>query len=142
VNLSPQAYAMVAIILATVMISTAAALSLQSTLSQESANAQKDKSSPTSNETSSNQNLSGMNGSESYIVTLKNQSSSADLDDIIKSVEQKGADVTHVYTHSLNGFSIQIPSDKKTEIMYSLVTDTRVNSVEPDQIMTLSPPLE
>ena len=134
---------MVAIILATVMISSAAALSLQSTtLLQESANAQNDNSSPTSNETSPNQNLSGMNKSETYIVTLKNQSSFADLDDIIKSVEQKGADVTHVYTHSLNGFSVQIPSDKKTEIMYSLVTDTRVNSVEPDQIMTLSPPLE
>lgn len=134
---------MVAIILATVMISSAAAISLQSTtLLPESVNAQKDNSSTTSNETSPNQNLSGMNGSDSYIVTLKNQSSSADLEDIIKSVEQKGADVTHVYTHSLNGFSIQIPSDKKTEIMYSLVTDTRVNSVEPDQIMTLSPPLE
>lgn len=125
------------------MISSAAAISLQSTtLLPESVNAQKDNSSTTSNETSPNQNLSGMNGSDSYIVTLKNQSSSADLEDIIKSVEQKGADVTHVYTHSLNGFSIQIPSDKKTEIMYSLVTDTRVNSVEPDQIMTLSPPLE
>jgi hypothetical protein len=142
VNLSPQGYEMVAIILATVMISSAAALSLQFTLFQESANAQKNNSSPTSNETSPNQNLSGMNKSETYIVTLKNQSSSADLEDIIKSVEQKGADVTHVYTHSLNGFSVQIPSDKKTEIMYSLVTDTRVNSVEPDQIMTLSPPLE
>jgi hypothetical protein len=143
VNLSPQGYDMVAIIFATVMISSAAALSLQSTtLLQESANAQKDNSSPTSSETSPNQNLSGMNKSETYIVTLKNQSSSADLDNIIKSVEQKGADVTHVYTHSLNGFSVQIPSDKKTEIMYSLVTDTRVNSVEPDQIMTLSPPLE
>lgn len=133
---------MVAIILATVMISSAAAISLQSTLLQESANAQKDNSSPTFNETSPNQNLSGMNESETYIVTLKNQSSSSDLDDIIKSVEQKGADVSHVYTHSLNGFSIQIPSDKKTEIMYSLVTDARVKSVEPDQIMTLSPPLE
>jgi hypothetical protein len=142
VNLSPQGYDMVAIILATVMISSAAALSLQFTLFQESANAQKNNSSPTSNETSPNQNLSGMNKSETYIVTLKNQSSSADLENIIKSVEQKGADVTHVYTHSLNGFSVQIPSDKKTEIMYSLVTDTRVNSVEPDQIMTLSPPLE
>jgi hypothetical protein len=141
VDLSPQGYDMVAIILATVMISSAA-LSLQSTLLPDSANAQKDNSSPTSNETSPNQNLSGMNESETYIVTLKNQSSSADLDDIIKSVEQKGADVTHVYTHSLDGFSIQIPSDKKTEIMYSLVSDTRVNSVEPDQIMTLSPPLE
>ena len=59
---------------------------------------------------------------ETYIVTLKNQSSSADLDDIIKSVEQKGANVTHVYSHSIIGFSVQIPSDKKTEIMYSLVT--------------------
>jgi Peptidase inhibitor I9 len=141
VNLSPQGYRMVAIILATITIFSTAIM-LQSTLVEGSADAQKDFSSPTPNGTSDTQNLSGMNEAETYIVTLKNQSSSADRDNIIKSVEQKGADVTHVYTHSLNGFSVQIPSDKKTEIMYSLVTDTRVNSVEPDQIMTLSPPLE
>ena len=132
---------MVEIILDTVTIFSAG-LVLQSTFVQGSADAQKDFSSPAPNGTSGSQNLSDTNGAETYIVTLKNQSSSADLDDIIKSIEQKGADVTHVYTHSLNGFSVQIPSDKKTEIMYSLVTDTRVNSIEPDQIMTLSPPLE
>ncbi|MGB7661316.1 MAG: protease inhibitor I9 family protein, partial [Nitrososphaeraceae archaeon] len=79
---------------------------------------------------------------ETYIVTLKNQSSSDDLDDIMKSVEQKGANVSHVYSHSINGFSVQIPTDKKPEIVYSLVTDMRVSSVEPDQTMTLSPPLK
>ena len=132
---------MVAIILATTAIFSAA-LMLQSTLVLESVDAQKDFSSPTSNGTSGNQNLQDTTEAESYIVTLKNQSSSADLDNIIKSVEQKGAEVTHVYSHSINGFSVQIPSDKKTEIMYSLVTDSRVNSVEPDQTMTLAPPLE
>jgi hypothetical protein len=141
VNLSPQAYDMVAIILATTAIFSAA-LMLQSTLVLESVDAQKDFSSPTSNGTSGNQNLQDTIEAETYIVTLKNQSSSADLDNIIKSVEQKGAEVTHVYSHSINGFSVQIPSDKKTEIMYSLVTDPRVNSVEPDQTMTLAPPLE
>jgi hypothetical protein len=141
VNLSPQAYDMVAIILATTAIFSAA-LMLQSTLVLESVDAQKDFSSPTSNGTSGNQNLQDTIEAETYIVTLRNQSSSADLDNIIKSVEQKGAEVTHVYSHSINGFSVQIPSDKKTEIMYSLVTDLRVNSVEPDQTMTLAPPLE
>jgi hypothetical protein len=141
VNLSPQAYDMVAIILATTTIFSAA-LMLQSTLVLESVDAQKDFSSPASNGTSGNQNLQDTIEAETYIVTLKNQSSSADLDNIIKSVEQKGAEVTHVYSHSINGFSVQIPSDKKTEIMYSLVTDPRVNSVEPDQTMTLAPPLE
>lgn len=140
-NLSPQAYDMVAIILATTAIFSAA-LMLQSTLVLESVDAQKDFSSPTSNGTSGNQNLQDTIEAETYIVTLRNQSSSADLDNIIKSVEQKGAEVTHVYSHSINGFSVQIPSDKKTEIMYSLVTDLRVNSVEPDQTMTLAPPLE
>ena len=130
---------MVAIILATTAIFSAA-LMLQSTFVLESVDAQKDSSS--SNGTSGNQNLQDTIEAETYIVTLKNQSSSADLDNIIKSVEQKGADVTHVYSHSINGFSVQIPSDKKTEIMYSLVTDPRVNSVEPDQTMTLAPPLE
>jgi hypothetical protein len=141
VNLSPQGYDIVAIILATTAIFSAA-LMLQSTLVLESVDAQKDFSSPTSNGTSGNQNSQDTIEAETYIVTLKNQSSSADLDNIIKSVEQKGAEVTHVYSHSINGFSVQIPSDKKTEIMYSLVTDPRVNSVEPDQTMTLDPPLE
>jgi hypothetical protein len=86
--------------------------------------------------------LPGITEGGTYIVTLKNQSSSADLDDIIKSVEEKGANVTHVYSHSLIGFSVQIPPDKKTEIMYSLVSDVRVDSVEPDQTMILAPPLK
>jgi hypothetical protein len=140
VNLSPQGYDMIAIILATTAIFSAT-LMLQSTFVLESVDAQKDFSSPASNGTPGNQNLQDTVEAETYIVTLKNQSSSADLDNIIKSVEQKGADVTHVYSHSINGFSVQIPSDKKTEIMYSLVTDPRVNSVEPDQTMTLAPPL-
>lgn len=132
---------MVAIILATTAIFSAV-LMLQPTFVLESVDAQKDISSPASNGMSGNQNLQDTVEAETYIVTLKNQSSSADLDNIIKSVEQKGADVTHVYSHSINGFSVQIPSDKKTEIMYSLVTDPQVNSVEPDQTMTLAPPLE
>jgi hypothetical protein len=141
VNLSPQGHCLVAIILATALIFSAA-LMLQSTLVLQSADAQNDVVSPTSNATSGDQNLPSNTEAETYIVTLKNQSSSNDLDDIIKSVEQKGADVTHVYSHSIIGFSVQIPLEKKTEIMYSLVTDMRVNSVEPDQTMTLSPPLE
>lgn len=125
---------------ATIVLSTA--LLLQSILVLESVNAQNDLTSHTNDETSGNQNSPGVTEAETYIVTLKNQSSSADVDDIIKLVEQKGANVTHVYSHSINGFSVQIPTDKKTEIMYSLVTDIRVSSVEPDQTMTLSPPLE
>jgi hypothetical protein len=127
VNLSPQAHYLIVIILATAL-TFSAALMLQSIFVPESVDAQNDIASPTDAET--------------YIVTLKNQSSSDDLDDIIKSVEQKGANVTHVYSQAIVGFSVQIPPDKKTEIMYSLVSDMRVSSVEPDQTMTLSPPLE
>ena len=96
----------------------------------------------TTNTTSGNKNLPNTTDAGTYIVTLKNQSSSDDLDDIIQSVEQKGANVTHVYSHSVIGFSVQIPSDKKTETIDLLENDTRVNTIEPDQIMTLSPPLE
>jgi homospermidine synthase len=79
---------------------------------------------------------------ETFIVTLKNQTSSADLDDLTKLVEEKGAKITHVYSQSLNGFSVEIPADKKTEIMYALVTDMRIENIERDQTMTLPPPLE
>lgn len=79
---------------------------------------------------------------ETFIVTLKNQTSSADLDDLTKLVEEKGAKITHVYSQSLNGFSVEIPADKKTEIMYALVTDMRIDNIEHDQTMTLPPPLE
>jgi len=141
VNLSLQGRCLLAIILATAFIFSAALMS-QSILVLQSADAQNDVVSPTSNATSGDQNLPSNTEAETYIVTLKNQSSSDDLDDIIKSVEQKGADVIHVYSHSIIGFSLQIPQEKKTEIMYSLVTDMRVSSVEPDQTMTLPPPLE
>ena len=141
VNLRPRGYYLTAFHLATAIVFSVALL-LQSIYVGENVDAQNDLTSPISNGTSGNQNVSGETEVETYIVTLKNQSSSADLDDIVKLVEQKGANVTHVYGHSINGFSVQIPADKKTEVMYSLVTDMRVNSVEPDQTMTLSPPLE
>jgi hypothetical protein len=64
-----------------------------------------------------NQTQAVESAGETYIVTLKDQNSSEDRDDIIKSV--------------------QIPMEKKTEIMYSLVTDMRVETIEPDQTMTL-----
>ena len=141
VNLRPRGYYLTAFHLTTAMVFSIALL-LQSIYVVENVDAQNDLTSPISNGTSGNQKVSGEAEVETYIVTLKNQSSSADLDDIVKLVEQKGANVTHVYSHSINGFSVQIPADKKTEVMYSLVTDMRVNSVEPDQTMTLSPPLE
>jgi hypothetical protein len=125
VNLTPQGYDLIAVILATALFFSAA-LMLQSIFVLESVDAQNDV----------------LTEAETYIVTLKNQSSSADLDEIVKSIEQKGANVTHVYSQSIIGFSVQIPPDKKTEIMYSLVSDIRVNSVEADQTMTLSPPLQ
>ena len=118
------------------------ALLFQSILVLEGVKGQGDLTSATSNGTSGNQTILRESGVETYIVTLKNQSSTNDLDDIMKSVEQKGANVSHVYSHSINGFSVQIPMDKKTGIVYSLVTDMRVSSVEPDQTMTLSPPLK
>ena len=131
---------LIAIFLAT-GLTFSAAIMLQSILVPESADAQIDKSSSTPNATQ-NQNLPGTTDAGTYIVTLKNQSSSDDLDGIIQLVEQKGANVTHVYSHSIIGFSVQIPSDKKTETIELLENDTRVNTIEPDQIMTLSPPLE
>lgn len=98
-------------------------------------------------EAQSDDQLSGNQGSESgkgetFIVTLKNQTSSSDLDDLTKLVEEKGAKITHVYSQSLNGFSVEIPADKKTEVMYALVTDMRIDNIERDQTMTLPPPLE
>ncbi|MPZ08523.1 MAG: hypothetical protein GEU26_19290 [Nitrososphaeraceae archaeon] len=75
---------------------------------------------------------------ETYIVTLKDEYSSQDLQEIANAVEQKGGNLTQVYSHSINGFSVQIPSDKKTEIMYFLVSDMRVANIEADQTMSLS----
>jgi len=141
VNLRLRGYDLTVITLLTAIVFSTALL-LQSILNLERADAKNDLTAPTSNGTSENQNMPGETEVETYIVTLKNQSSSDDLDEIMKLVEQKGANVTHVYSHSINGFSVQIPTDKKTEIMYSLVTDMRVSSVEPDQTMTLSPPLK
>ncbi len=140
-NVSLQGQCLIAVFLATVLVFSAAIM-LQSILVPESMDAQTDKSSSTPNATSGNQNLPRTTDAGTYIVTLKNQSSSDDLDDIIQSVEQRGANVTHVYSHSIIGFSLQIPSDKKTEIIDSLENDSRVNVIEPDQIMTLSPPPE
>ena len=124
-NLTPQGYDLIGVILATALFFSVA-LMLQSIFVLDSVDAQNDV----------------LTEAETYIVTLKNQSSSADLDEIVKSIEQKGANVTHVYSQSIIGFSVQIPPDKKTEIMYSLVSDIRVNSVEADQTMTLPPPLK
>jgi Peptidase inhibitor I9 len=140
VNVSLQGHCSIAIFLATALVFSPAIM-LQSILVPDSLDAQTDMSS-TPNATSGNQNLRSTTDAGTYIVTLKNQSSSDDLNDIIQSVEQKGANVTHVYSHSIIGFSVQIPSDKKTETFDSLENDTRVNTIEPDQIMTLSPPLE
>jgi Peptidase inhibitor I9 len=130
-----------AILLVTAIVFSTAIM-LLSGLVSDSADAQTDVSSSTTNATSANQNLPSNTDAGTYIVTLKNQSSSDDLNEIIQSVEQKGANVTHVYSHSIIGFSVQIPSDKKAETFDSLENDTRVNTIEPDQIMTLSPPLE
>ena len=141
VNLRSQGYYLTFIALAAVIVFSTALL-FQSILFREGVKAQNDLTSATSNGTSGNQSTSGEAAVETYIITLKNQSSSNDLDDIMTSVEQKGANVSHVYSHSINGFSVQIPTDKKPEIVYSLVTDMRVSSVEPDQTMTLSPPLK
>jgi hypothetical protein len=79
---------------------------------------------------SGNQSKNGTSAVETYIVTLKDQNSSADLQEIVDSVKQKGGNVTHLYTHSINGFSVRIPADKKTEIVYSLVSDMRVASAQ------------
>jgi Peptidase inhibitor I9 len=141
VNVSLQGHCSIAILLATTLVFSAAIM-LQSVLVLGSADAQTDMSSSTPNATSANHNLPSTTEDDTYIVTLKNQSSFDDLNDIIQSVEQKGANVTHVYSHSIIGFSVQIPSDIKTETFDSLENDTRVNAIEPDQIMTLSPPLE
>ncbi|MGH9979061.1 MAG: protease inhibitor I9 family protein [Nitrososphaeraceae archaeon] len=140
-NVSLQGQCLIAIILATTLVFSPATI-LQSILVPESVDAQNDISSSTTNTTSGKQNLPSTTDNETYIVTLKNQSSSDDLDDIIQSVEQRGANVTHVYSHSIIGFSVQIPSDERTETIDALVNDTRVNTIEPDQIMALSPPLE
>ena len=140
-KLKPQGHNWNAIILSSAMVFSAV-LILQSILVLENGSAQNNLTPPTDEGTSGNFSLQGITEGGTYIVTLKNQSSSADLDDIMKSVKEKGANVTHVYSHSLIGFSVQIPPDKKTEIMYSLVSDVRVDSVEPDQTMTLAPPLK
>ena len=140
-NSSVRSYGLIAMILAINMV-LSADLTLQFILVPERVDAQNDIPSPPSNTTSKNQNLSNITGAETYIVTLNNQSSSGDLDDVIQLVKEKGANITHIYSHSIVGFSVQIPSDKKSETMESLVNDTRINSVEPDQTMTLSPPLE
>ena len=142
VNTSPQSYGSIALIIATAIVFSVALL-FHFIFVIERVNAQNDSTSSASNETSMDQKiLQAANEGETYIVTLKNQSSSADLDDIMKAVEAKGGNVTHVYTHSINGFSVKIPSDKQTETIDSLVNDTRVKSIEPDQTMSLPTPLK
>lgn len=136
-----QGYGLIAIVVA-ITIVLSPVMMLQSILKVEGADAQNRTGDTTSNVTSKNQGLQNMTDSNSYIVTLKNQSSSADVDGIIKAVEGNGANVTHVYNHSIIGFSFQIPSDKKMETVDLLLNDTRVISVEPDQTMTIPRPLE
>jgi peptidase inhibitor I9 len=141
VRSTPQGYGLIVIILATTMV-LSATLVLESILKLAGVYAQNDLGTTTSNATSKNQNLQNNTEAKTYIVTLKNQSSSADVDDIIKAVEEKGANVTHVYNYSIIGFSVQVPSDKTMDTMHFLLNDTRVNSVEADQTMTLPPPLQ
>ncbi len=136
-----QGYGLIAIVV-TISIVLSPVIMLQSILKVESVDAQNSTGDPTSNVTSKNQDLQNITDANSYIVTLKNQSSSADVDGIIKAVKEKGANVTHVYSHSIIGFSVQVPSDKKMETMDLLLNDTRVISVEPDQTMTIPRPLE
>ena len=136
-----QGYELLAIVV-TITIVLSPVIMLQSILKVESVEAQNCTGDTTSNVTSKNQGLQNIRNANSYIVTLKNQSSSADVDGIIKTVEGNGANVTHVYNHSIIGFSFQIPSDKKMETVDLLLNDTRVISVEPDQTMTIPRPLE
>jgi hypothetical protein len=136
-----QGYELLAIVV-TITIVLSPVIMLQSILKVESVEAQNRTGDTTSNVTSKNQGLQNITDANSYIVTLKNQSSSADVDGIIKAVEEKGANVTHIYNHSIIGFSVQVPSDKKMETMDLLLNDTRIISVEPDQTMTIPRPLE
>ena len=82
VNLRPRGYYLTAFHLTTAMVFSIALL-LQSIYVVENVDAQNDLTSPISNGTSGNQNVSGEAEVETYIVTLKNHSSSADLDDIL-----------------------------------------------------------
>lgn len=136
-----QGYDLIAIVVA-ITIVLGPIIMLQSIIGVENVDAQNRTGDPTLNVTSKNQDLQNNTGANTYIVTLKNQSSSADVDDIVKVVEKNGANVTHVYSHSIIGFSVQVPSDIKTETIDFLLNDTRVTSVEPDQNMTLPTPLD
>jgi hypothetical protein len=76
-NVRPRSYYLTAFHLTTAIVLSIALL-LQSIYVVENVGAQNDLTSPISNGTSGNQNVSGETEVETYIVTLKNQTSSAD----------------------------------------------------------------
>lgn len=135
-------YDLTLLALAIFLSSNSVILLLFTFISAENVDGQNDDIAEATIGSSENRNQTGSNSIETFIVTLKDQNSSTDLKEIVDAVEQKGGNVTNVYSHALNGFSVQIPSDKKTEIMYFLVSDMRVASVEADQTMSLPRPLD
>jgi hypothetical protein len=142
VKLSVPGYDLTLLALAIFLSSSSVVLLLFTFISAENVDGQTDYIAEAANGSSENRSQTGSNSTETYIVTLKDQNSSTDLQEIVDAVKQKGGNISNVYSHALNGFSVQIPSDKKTEIMYYLVSDMRVASVEADQTMSLPHPLD
>lgn len=72
-----------------------------------------------------------------YVIVVGDQVPPDELREIGNALEERGARITHKYSHSLNGFAIEINSDKESEVLDYLRSDNRVVSIEPEKTMTL-----
>ena len=78
-----------------------------------------------------------VSSTETYIILLEDQIPPAEFREIVSALEERGAHISREYSHSINGFTIQIPSEMKSEVLDFLRSDDRVVSIESDKSVTL-----
>jgi hypothetical protein len=79
------------------------------------------------------------NISNQFIVTLRDNSSSSDIQDVISSVKKKGAEILQIYEHAIKGFSMRVPSTFINQTINFLNGDPRVIKVERDLKVYIAP---
>lgn len=70
--------------------------------------------------------------SNQYIVTMKQNASTSDIEHVINLVKEKGGQVLQVYKHAIRGFSMTVPRLSANNTVAELAADPRVVKVEHD----------
>ncbi len=67
-----------------------------------------------------------------YIVTMKGNATSQEIENIISLVKEKGGQVLQIYEHAIKGFSMSLPTISANDTIVAIKTNPEVVSVERD----------